>query len=332
MIPTLVAVTQQLTPTPFAWRPHPDVWLMIVSLGLMYLYVTRVLGPKAVPKGTPVITRRQSRFFFAGLFVLWIAVDWPVHDIAEDYLYSVHMLQHLLLTWVVPPMMLLATPEWLARLVLGNGRVYRAFRTMTLPLVAGLLYNTLFALSHAPWIVNESVDIAGFHFMAHTVIVTSAFLMWTCVCGPLPELRRSPPVQCIYLFLMSVLPTIPGAWLVFAKSTVYHVYDHAWPELWGLTPQYDQQMAGFIMKVVGGMYLWGVIFVIYFRWSRTLDDGGATGEERDRMLAVAAERRAKANAVVAQGGLPADDGDVLTYAEVREAFDKTPPSDHPTPT
>ena len=49
--------------------------------------------------------------------LLWVAADWPVHDIGEQYLYLVHMSQHLVLTLVVPPVMLLATPEWLARLV-----------------------------------------------------------------------------------------------------------------------------------------------------------------------------------------------------------------------
>lgn len=328
MTPTLVAVTQQLTPTPFAWRPHPDVWLLIVSLGLMYFYVTRVLGPKAVPKGTPVITKAQSRWFFCGLFILWIAVDWPVHDIAEDYLYSVHMAQHLLLTWVVPPMMLMATPEWLARLVLGRGKAYRAFRAMSLPLVAGVLYNVLFAISHIPWIVNESVDFAGFHFMAHTIIVAGALLMWTCVCGPLPELRRSPPVQCIYLFLMSVLPTVPGAWLVFAKSTVYTVYEHPWRELWGLTPQYDQQIAGFIMKVVGGLYLWGIIVVIYFRWSQQLKEQGDASGDETLVQSVAASRRALANAVTSQAATGDKADDVLTYADVQDAFEKSTPVKH----
>ncbi len=292
---SLFGVTQQVTPHPFAWRPHPEVWLLIAAVVLMYFYVTRVLGPKAVPRGQPIITRSQSRWFFMGVIVLWLAADWPMHDIAEDYLYSVHMVQHLLLTWVMPPMMLMATPEWFARLVLGRGRVYRVFRVATLPLVAGLGYNAIFALSHAPIIVNDSVRFAGFHFAAHVVIVTSAFLMWTCVCGPLKELRKSLPVQCIYLFLMSVLPTVPGGWLVFAESTVYSVYDHPWPSLWSLSPADDQQLAGFIMKVIGGLYLWSIIVVLYFRWGRELESGTDTPDPH--RAAVAATRRAKANSL-----------------------------------
>ena len=54
--------------------------------------------------------------------LLWLASDWPMHDISEEYLFSMHMTQHMVLTYMVPPVMLLATPEWLARLVLGRGR------------------------------------------------------------------------------------------------------------------------------------------------------------------------------------------------------------------
>jgi putative membrane protein len=320
----LLAADPSLKPHPWAWRPHPEVWVMVLSLALMYFYVTRVIGPKAVPKGQPIITRSQSRWFFTGLTILWVAADWPMHDIAEDYLYSVHMVQHLLLTWVVPPMMLLATPEWLARLVLGRGRSYRAFRFMARPLVAGVLYNAIFAIGHAPFIVDDSVKWAGFHFGVHTILVLSSILMWTCVCGPLKELRLSLPTQCIYLFLMSVLPTIPGGWLVFAESVVYKVYIHPWPSLWGLNPSDDQQLAGFIMKVVGGLYLWSIIIVLFFRWGREQDQADLEKRKERRLV-----REAAAGEAIRSGGI-SNDEPLLTFEDVQEAFDRTEaPQGHP---
>lgn len=329
-LPSLLgAIDPSLTPHPWAWRPHPEVWVMVLVLALMYFYVTRVIGPKAVPKGEPIITRSQSRWFFIGLFTLWLAADWPMHDIAEDYLYSVHMVQHLLLTWVVPPMMLLATPEWLARLVLGRARAYRAYKWITRPLVAGILYNAIFALGHAPFIVDDSVKWAGFHFTAHLTIVLAALIMWTCVCGPLKELRIGLPNQCIYLFLMSVLPTIPGGWLVFAQHVVYKAYIHPWPSLWGLSPSDDQQLAGFIMKVVGGLYLWSIIIVLFFRWGREQDEADSVKRKERRLAREAAARAVSAGAPVADSGSP------LTFEAVQEAFERadaphegTPPLPH----
>ena len=70
----------------------------------------------------------------------------------------------------------------------------------------------------------------------------------------------------IYLFLMSVVPTVPGAFLTFAQDAVYSAYDHQ-VRLWGIGVQADQQAAGLIMKLVGGMYLWTWIGVLFFRWA-----------------------------------------------------------------
>ena len=247
---------------------------MVACLGLMYLYATRVVGPKVVPAGEPIITRSQSRWFFSGLILLWVTVDWPFHDLAEDYLYSIHMVQHVLLTFVIPPMMLLAMPEWLARLVLGRAKAYRVFRILTRPVVAGVLYNALFAVSHLPVVVNDSVRWSGVHFTVHLLLVSSAILMWNCVCGPLKELRISLPVQCIYLFLMGVVPIVPGAWLTYSQNVVYPVYIHPWKSFWGLTPLGDQQLAGFLMKFLGGGFLGAIILVLFFKWAReaTMND------------------------------------------------------------
>ena len=274
-----------LTPQPWKWVPHPEVWVMILALALMYLYVTRILGPKAVPRGEPIITRSQSRWFFTGLVLLWVAADWPVHDLAEDYLYGCHMVQHLLLTLVVPPMMLLATPEWLARLVLGSSDsvAYRAFRFATRPVFAGIVFNLVYVGSHAPWIVDESVKSAGFHFTVHLVLVVVSIMMFVCICGPLKELRISLPGQALYLMLMGILPTIPAAWMVFAPNVVYKAYIHPWSSFWGLSPMGDQELAGFIMKFVAGLYMGSIIGVLLFRWAHQEEESTSiVRRKRDR--------------------------------------------------
>src|SRR5215204_6471099 len=102
---------------PWRWQPHPEVWFLLASAVGLSLYATRVIGPKVVPEGEPVVTGRQKIAFVLGVSVLWLASDWPMHDIAEEHLYLVHMIQHFLLTLVMPPLLLLATPAWLAHLL-----------------------------------------------------------------------------------------------------------------------------------------------------------------------------------------------------------------------
>jgi putative membrane protein len=250
----------------FQWVPHPEVWVLVVALVVLYVYAARVIGPKVVPAGTPAVTRAQWSWFALGIGLLWVAADWPMHDIGEQYLYFVHMVQHILLTLVVAPVMLLATPEWLARLVVGRGRVDAIVHRLARPIPAAIAFNALALLSHWQVIVNGASSNGLFHYGMHTAIVLTALLFWIPVCGPFPELRISPPAQMVYLFVTSIVPTVPGAWLTFADGAVYSAYDIP-DRLWGLTVTSDQQIAGLFMKLGAGSYLWLLITIIFFRWA-----------------------------------------------------------------
>jgi putative membrane protein len=263
-----------------SFQPHPEVWLLVVALFGLAAYAVRVIGPKVVRDGAPVVSRRQVGWFVGGVLVLWAASDWPVHDIAEERLYSVHMVQHLLLSYVAAPLFLLATPVWLARLVVGRSRITRF---LARPVAAGVLYNAVVVFTHWQNVVNGSVENSAAHYGLHVLLFASSLLMWLPVCGPVPELRLSLPAQMVYLFLMSIVPTVPAAWLTFAEGVVYSAYDI--PErLWGISATTDQQLAGLLMKLVAGFYLWCLIVVLFFRWAarnEAANKAGRTLTERE---------------------------------------------------
>ncbi len=282
----------------FRWMPHPEVWLLVGSVIALYVWAGRVIGPKILPEGSPAYTRRQIGCFIAGTLLLEAAADWPVHDIGEKYLYLVHMCQHLTLTLLVPPLMLLATPEWLARLVVGEGRADRIIHKLARPIPALIVFNALAMATHVQIVVNTASTNGFFHYGLHTLLVTSAFMFWIPVCGPYPELRISMPAQMAYLFSASIVPTVPGAWLIFANGAVYKVYDIP-QRLGGISVTSDQQVAGVIMKLVGGTYLWILITYIFFTWAGRHEE---------------ASRR----------GVDYTEREVLTWDLVQEAFDATP--------
>lgn len=282
---------------PLSWQPHPEVWLLVAALIGFGFYVTRVIGPSVVAAGEAPVSTRQRWFFAAAVAVLWISSDWPMHDVAEEYLYSTHMVQHLLLTFVFPPLLLLATPAWLVRLVFGAGRFGKVLRQLGRPLVAGVVFNALVALTHAAWLVNTSVRVGPFHYVVHVVVVAAALLMWMPVCGPVPELRLSIPLQMGYLFLMSVLPTIPAAFLTVAEVPLYRAYDGPY-RLWGVGMIADQQAAGLIMKLVGGFYLWVIIAALFFKWA-------ARHQQAER------------------AGMQVSEKQVLTFEAVQAEFERT---------
>lgn len=284
---------------PWRFQAHPELWLLIAFLVGAYVYSVRVIGPQAVSEG-PVVTRRNITAFVAAMTVLWLASDWPMHDLAEEYLYSMHMLQHMALSYFVPPLALLALPEWMFRALVGESRAYRVVRWFSKPVIAGVLFNVVVMTTHIPGLVNRSASSSPLHYSLHVLVVTSALLMWIPICGPAAEFRIGYGGKMIYLFLMSIVPTVPAGWLTFAEGTVYKHYDTP-VRVWGLSVATDQQLAGAIMKIGGSIFLWSIVIFMFFK-------------------RFAGNFNAEQNYVR---------DTTLTFEEVERVFENTPPAPEP---
>ena len=264
---SLAQATTETAVNPWAWNPHPEIWLALILLAGGYAWAINVLGPQRVAEGTRPATPGQVFAFYSGIILLWFASDWPVHDIAERYLFSFHMVQHLAFLLVVPPLLLLGTPKWLLRTLIGTGLRFKVMRVLTKPVVALLIYNLMVAFIHWPAIVELQTSSNAGHGAIHGLILVSSIIGWWPVVAPLPELGRlSDIAKMFYLFLTSIIPTVPASFLTFAEGVLYKHYEGV-PRLWGLSPATDQMIAGLIMKIGGGLLLWTVIAVLFFRWN-----------------------------------------------------------------
>jgi putative membrane protein len=204
--------------------------------------------------------------FSLGMLTLFVGATWPIHDLAERYLYSVHMVQHILFSLVAPPMLLAGMPVWMFRGLIRQGWQARLFRFLTRPLVALIVFNAVLLFTHWPAVVDLSLRSELSHFALHALLVTAALIMWWPVMSPLPEMPALPaPGQMLYLFLQSLAPTIPASFLTFGQSPLYARYA-LFPRIWGIGVMTDQLLAGLIMKLIGGLLLWGFIATIFFRW------------------------------------------------------------------
>lgn len=249
-----------------AWEPNPDVWLVVGLLAAAYVIAVVRLGPSLAPDPRRPVTTAQVISFALGILATWLAADWPVHELAEDSLYSVHMVQHLTFTFVATPLLLMGTPGWMLRALLGGGRLLHAMRRLARFLPALVLYNLVLVLSHWPAVVDLTLRNGLAHFVAHVVIFVTALVVWLPVLSPLPEIPRlAPPLRMLYLFLQSVLPTVPASFLTFGKTPLYRYYLSV-DQLFGLSTVEDQRIAGLIMKVGAGFLLWTLIAVLFFRW------------------------------------------------------------------
>jgi len=246
------------------WHLHPDVVLLCVALLGAYFYAINVLRPWLSDAGR--VKHSQIALYLCGVLAIFIATGTPIHDLSEQYLLSVHMLQHLLLTLVAPPLLIAGVPSWLWRAMLGGKHVLPVARIVLHPLVTFGVFNFLIVVTHLPFVVDYALREHSFHFFVHAALVGSALMMWWPVVGGIEGAPRlTYPYQMAYLFVQSLLPAVIASFITFSQSPVYEFYAQA-PRIWGISAVEDQQIAGGIMKMTGTLILWSFIGVAFFKW------------------------------------------------------------------
>jgi putative membrane protein len=223
------------------------------------------------------LTTLQKIAFPFGLVVMFLALNGPLHDISDFYLFSGHMVQHLVLTIAVPPLLLLGTPGWMLRPALGVRAVAALAGRVTSPFAAFAIFNLILAAWHLPPLYNAAMYYHEVHITQHLMFLVGAVLMWWPLLSPLPELPRlSYPGQMLYSFLMTLPMTVISIFIVYADHMLYPSYASA-PRLWGLSPLEDQRLGGLIMWIPGGLFFYLITSIVFFKWisSERDDQAGA---------------------------------------------------------
>jgi putative membrane protein len=239
------------------WTVHPSVILGLALLGGLYVY----LGGLAAP-------RRRVAAFAGALLVLLLSLNGPLHDLSDRSLFSAHMLQHLVLTLVFPPLFLYGLTPAVVRPFLGPAWVLRLGAWMTRPIQAGAIFTVPIALWHLPRFYEAAMRDHNLHILQHLLFISTSVIMWWPILSPVPELpRASYPAQLLYLFLLGIPMSVVGAMITLADDPLYPFYVAA-PRVFGLTPLADQQIGGLMMWVPGGLVFWLAMTVVWFRWAR----------------------------------------------------------------
>ncbi|MHB8512897.1 MAG: cytochrome c oxidase assembly protein [Actinomycetota bacterium] len=250
---------------PWAFHAHPTVWAIVFVIGFYYFYWIHRRDRVAEPL-TERTPRRKKILFAAGLVSMWIAADWPIHDVAERSLYFVHMFQHMIFTFASAPLMLAGIPDWMFRKIISPKPIFRLAKFLSRPIIALAVFNVILVFSHWPLVVNAVVGHEWLHFGAHVLLFASAIVLWLPILSPVIEIpRASLPGQMVYLFAQSIVPTVPASFLTFGSKPLYSAYVSL-PKLWHISPLTDQLSAGLIMKILGGFILWGWLAVLFFKW------------------------------------------------------------------
>ncbi|HET7876594.1 MAG TPA: cytochrome c oxidase assembly protein [Methylomirabilota bacterium] len=258
-----------------AWHADPTVVAGLALLGAAYA----VAGWRRRGAVDGAVPARQVVSFYTGLVVLFGALTGPLHDLSDYYLFSAHMVQHLLLAFAMPPLLLYGTPGWMLDALVRMPLLMRLGRLLTRPSGAFAAFNLVLVGWHLPPLYNVAMEHHGIHIVQHLMIMVVSVLLWWPLLSPMPDLPRAPyPVQLLYLFVVGLPMVVVSIFIAMADSVLYPYYAAA-PRVWpALSAHDDQHLGGLIMWVPGGLVFLAAISVVFFRWQAAGADDVALPE------------------------------------------------------
>lgn len=246
------------------WEFAPSIVIGVLALAGAYLIFT---GPLRLRfEASSEVSRSQKAWFLGGVLALFLALVSPLDTIGDEYLFTAHMIQHLILTLIVPPMLLLGTPGWMLRPLIRSVGIKKVAMWLTMPVTAYLLFNIDFLIWHLPSLYEATLENETLHIIEHLTFIAFGVLNWWPVLSPMQELPpMAKPAQLLYLFLEAIPSSVLGGIIVFAHGILYPTYADA-PRLFGLSAMADQQISGFIMWMPGGMAYLLALSLVFFSW------------------------------------------------------------------
>jgi putative membrane protein len=239
-----------------SWPFDPTVYAGLLLLALAYT---------ALARGRSDVGRRQSLYFGAGLLTIWLALETPIDTVSDGYLQSVHMLQHVLIGLVAPPLLLLAlSPSMVATLLRVPG-----LRTLTEPIPAQLLFAVVMGAWHLPFLYELAVRSEGVHVFEHLTFMAGGALFWwpvVSVTSAAARWRLAEVGRVLYLVFGTIPADTVAVILMFARSPFYSFYQSVPRLVPGLDPLTDQVLAGVVLMAVGKLSYLVAILDIFFRW------------------------------------------------------------------
>jgi putative membrane protein len=258
------------------WKNFSVHWSTVLGIGAtwaLYEWRSRVHRTAAATgEEAEGPTRGQRTTFLGGLLVLFLSLNGPIHDLSDYYLFSAHMVQHLALTLIVPPLLILGTPGWMLRPALKFGWVNTWAHRLTGPRAAFVIFNIVLAGWHLPPLYNLAMANHDVHIVEHLMFLVASTLMWWPLTSQMPELPRlAYPGQMLYCFLMTIPMSVVAFCIALADHILYPAYAFA-PRIWRITPMFDQSAGGLIMWVPGTMFFLIVLSVVFFKWQAADSD------------------------------------------------------------
>ncbi|MHB8611676.1 MAG: cytochrome c oxidase assembly protein [Candidatus Dormibacteraceae bacterium] len=209
--------------------------------------------------------RKHTLYFGLGLLTLWVALETPIDTISDYYLDSVHMLQHVLLGFVAPPLILLGlSPQMIERIVHVPG-----VRAITEPVQAQLIAGVVMIGWHLPALYDSTLYSGSLHVLEHLMFIGAGLVMYWPVLDATSAHSRwclSPGAKLLYMLVATLPQDGVALALIFSRVPFYEYYTHAPRLVSSLTPLVDQTLAGAVLMIFGKATLAVAAIAVFVRW------------------------------------------------------------------
>jgi putative membrane protein len=252
------------------WSWEPTVLLGIAALVAAYALAWRRGLLSDDDDVSPWSGSPGSRrwFFATGALVGLVALVSPIDTGGDEYLFSLHMVQHLLLMMVAPPLCLLGIAGIRAPHSGPPGALRRAWAVLVHPWSATLIFSTVLLVWHIPALYDATLTTEPIHVFEHLSFIAVGVLFWWPIVDPMRgrDAQRwvSPFTKIAMLVASGIPPTVLGLIFTIAPHAFYDFYVRA-PRLWGLSPVVDQQLAGVVMFGAGNLIYFAAVVAVFWR-------------------------------------------------------------------
>ena len=266
------------------WHTEPLLLITLLVVGWLFALGTGPLRRRIAPHAA--FPTRQVILFYSGLITIYLAVGSPLDQIGEQFLFSAHMVQHMLLIYVGPVLFLLGTPTWLIDWLLKPEWLHKTMRILTYPVTGGLLFIFIFTIWHVPALYEAALLDKRIHVLEHwTIFLPGILMLWPYLTTSERVPRSSYGIRIIAIFLLMVGQLPVFAFLSFAGEALYPTYVWA-PRIIELDPLSDQILGGIIMKVINMIFSLTILGISFYFWARS-------EEQDDSVITVRSPSQAK---------------------------------------
>jgi putative membrane protein len=249
------------------WHTEPFLLISLLLVGWLYALGTGPLRERISPETKYPLGK--AILFYSGLIMTYLAVGSPLDQLGEQFLFSAHMVQHMLLIYVSTTLFIFGTPSWLIDHLLRPEPVRKVMSVLTHPACGGLLFTVIYTAWHVPTLYELALRDKGIHILEHwTMFALGIFMLWPYLTLSKRVPRRSYGIRMIGLFLLMVGQLPVFAFLTLAGEAIYPTYIWA-PRIINLDPLNDQILGGIIMKVINMGFSLTILGTTFYAWAKS---------------------------------------------------------------